>query len=337
MVREHGVQVLTMTIRSLLILFCLFTLPALSAPAASLTYRDKMGRTVTIRTPVKRAVLYETYELLPVTGAWGQVAGISRFAYDNDLMLALKPDIRSRVANAGSAFDFNPEVLLKLKPDVVLIWTIAPKTVQFLEKKGLPIIAIYPESVKELYGVMRLQGKLFDRENQIESAITRMEEIFSLVRSRTAGIPAARRKKVIYLTGKPTKVNGRVGITNDLFAMMGLDNCGREINDRSTEVSLERIMAWNPDLIFIWGSARYSAKELMDNPQWRHIRAIKNRDVHKEPKWGTWSPRLAPIALWMAATAYPERFRDMDLNKTIDRFYRNVYGIPYAKVTRIER
>jgi iron complex transport system substrate-binding protein len=45
---------------------------------------------------------------------------------------------------------------------------------------------------------------------------------------------------------------------------------------------------------------------------------------------------LAPITLWMAATAYPERFKDIDLNKTIDKFYRDVYGIPYSKVTQIE-
>jgi iron complex transport system substrate-binding protein len=325
-----------MIFRLILIIIGLLLLPAPSSSAARLTCRDKMGRTVTVQTPVKRAVLYETYELLPITGAWGQVAGISRFAYDNDLLLAVKPDIR-KIPDAGSAFDINPEVLLKMKPDVVLTWSISPKTIQFLEKKGLPILAVYPESVHELYEVMRLQGRLFGREKPVEGAIAKMEEIFSLIRSRTAGMPAARRKKAIYLTGKPTKVNGRVGVIHDLFTIMGLDNGGREINEHSAEVSLERIVSWNPDLIFIWGTARYSAADLMNNPQWRHIKAIRNRAVHKEPKWGTWSPRLAPVALWMAATAYPERFRDIDLNKTIDRFYRDVYGIPYSKVTQIER
>jgi len=311
-------------------------LPALPSPAASLTYKDKMGRTVTVQTPVKRAVLYETYELLPVTGAWSQVAGISRFAYDNDLLLAVKPDIR-KIPDAGSAFDINPEVLLKLKPDVVFTWSISPKTIQFLEKKGLPILAVYPESVHELYEVMRLQGKLFGKEKQVESAIVKMEEMFNLIRTRVANIPPKTRKKALYLTGKQTKVNGRIGITHDLFTMMGLENAAREIGERSTDVSLEKITGWNPDLIYIWGSARYSAADLIMNPQWRHIKAIKQRDVHKAPMWGTWSPRLAPIALWMASTAYPERFKDINVTKTIDRFYRDVYGIPYAKVEQIER
>jgi len=311
-------------------------LPATPSLAGQLTYRDKMGRTVTVRTPVKRAVLYETYELLPVTGTWDRVAGISRYAYDNDLLLALKPDLAKTIPSAGAAMDANAEALLKLKPDVVLTWNVNPDVIRFLGEKGLPIIAVYPESINELYDVMRMEGRLFGRERQVEAAIARMERMFTLVRTRVASIPPGRRKKALYLTGKPTKVNGRIGVTNDLFALMALENAASGVNGRSSEVTLEQVVAWNPDVIYIWGNARYTASDLINNPQWRHIKAIRNHEVYKERKWGTWSPRLAPIALWMAATAYPERFRDIDLTRTIDRFYRDVYGIPYAKVTQIE-
>lgn len=314
----------------------LILLQTLATPAASFTYRDKLGRTVTIRTPVKRAVLYETYELLPVTGSWDQIAGLSRYARDNDLLLAINASRLRKIPDAGSAMDTNAEALLKLKPDVVLTWTVDTRTVKFLEHKGLPVISVYPESIAELYGAMRMQGKLFGREKRVETVIGKMEAMFSLIRKRVAGIPASRHKKAIYLTGKQTRVNGRIGVTSDLFNLMGLENAGKEINDRSAEVPLERIISWNPDLIFIWGSARYSATDLKTNPQWRYVRAVRNGAVFKEPKWGTWSPRLAPIALLMASQAYPERFRDMDVTKAIDKFYREVFGVSYAKVIRFE-
>jgi iron complex transport system substrate-binding protein len=319
-----------------LIFLALLLLPALPAPAAPFTYKDKLGRTVTIQTPVKRAVLYETYELIPLFGSWGQIAGISRYAYDNDLLLAVKPDIR-RIPDAGSAFDLNPEVLLKLRPDLVMTWTVDQKAIHFLEQKGLPVIAVYPESVAELYEVMRLQGKLFGKEKQVEKVIGTMEAMFNLIRSRTRSIPPTARKKALYLTGKQTRVNGRIGITHDLFAMMGVENAAAEIGERSADVSLERIMGWNPDLVYIWGSARYSAADLVKNPQWRHIGAVRTGRLFKSPKWGTWSPRLAPTALLMASQAYPERFKDVDVTKTMDRFYRDVYGIPYAKVAQLEK
>jgi iron complex transport system substrate-binding protein len=310
--------------------------PLSEAQAGLLSCRDKMGRTVAIKTPVRRAVLFETYELLPVTGAWDRVAGLSRYAFGNDLLLSANPAALRAIPDAGSAMDSNAETLLRLKPDLVLTWSVNPDAVRFLERKGLTVIAVYPESIAELYDVMRLQGKLFGREKRVEAAINRMEEVFALIRKRVAGIPPSRRKKAIYLTGKQTRVNGRVGVTHDLFRLMGLENGGAGIDERSREVPLERIISWNPDLIYIWGSARYTAADLKNNPQWRHIRAVKSGMVFKEPTWGTWSPRLAPMALWMAAKAYPERFRDLNIDTAIDRFYRQVYGIPYARARRIE-
>lgn len=320
---------------TLLILLFLWG-PLSEASAGLFTYRDKMGRTVTVSTPVRRAVLFETYELLPVTGAWDRVAGLSRYAFDNDLLRAANHAALRAIPDAGSAMDSNAEALLRLKPDLVLTWSVNPDGVGFLERKGLTVIAVYPENIAELYGVMRLQGKLFGQEKRVEAAIARMEEIFTLIRHRVAGIPPSRRKRAIFLTGKQTRVNGRVGVTHDLFRLMGLENGGAGIDERSREVPLERIISWNPDLIFIWGSARYRAADLTNNSQWRHIRAVKSGMVFKEPKWGTWSPRLAPIALWMAAKAYPERFRDINIDGRIDRFFRDVYGIPYAHVRRIE-
>jgi iron complex transport system substrate-binding protein len=303
--------------------------------AATLRYRDKMGRTVTLQIPVRRAVLYETYELLPVTGAWDRVAGISRFALDNDLLLVVRPDITHAIPSAGSAMELNAESLLRLKPDVVVTWSVNPAAVRFLASKGVKVIAVYPESIPELYDVMRLQGKLFGREKRVESAIREMEKIFSMIRARTDGMPAAERKSAVWLSGKPTTVAGKTGVNNNLFSIMNLNNCGKVINGRSADVPLERITAWNPDLVFIWGSARYVASDLLDNPQWRHIRAVKDGAVYKAPKWSTWSPRLAPVALWMASRAYPQRFHDLDIDGIIDGFYRKVYGIPYEKVHKI--
>jgi iron complex transport system substrate-binding protein len=208
--------------------------------------------------------------------------------------------------------------------------------INYLDKKGVPVIAISPESIAELYEVMRMQGKLFGSEKNVESAIVRMEEMFDLIRKRVAAVPVDQRKKALWVAGKPTTISGGISINNDLLSVVGQENPGREIKQRSTDVSLEQIAAWNPDVIYIWGRARYSANDILDNPQWRHIKAVKEHRVFKVPKWDTWSPRLAPLALWMAAAVYPKQFEDIDITKTIDKFYRDVYNIPYAKVRQIE-
>src|SRR5208283_3095355 len=196
--------------------------------AEVLLYKDKLGREVSIQTPVKRAVFFETYELIPALDIWDKAVGISRYAYGNDLMTAAKPDIKKSIPSAGSGFDVNMEALLKLNPEIVITWTSNPQNIRFMEEKGLAVYAIYPEGLDELYEVMRFHGKIFDREKRVE--------------------------------------------------------------------------------------------------------AVKDRRVFKAPEWSTWSPRLAPIALWMAVRTYPEQFRDVQIEKEADIFYRSVFGVEFNKV-----
>jgi iron complex transport system substrate-binding protein len=298
--------------------------------------RDKLGRTVSLVLPVRRAVLFETYELTAALGVWDRVVGISRYAFENDLVLAIKPDIARTIPSAGSGFDINIETLLRYRPELVVTWTFKPETIRFMEERGLKVIALYPESIEELYETMRLQGRLFGREKKVEQVIVRMKKLFAAIRERCRTVPPEKRKTVLWLGGKPTTVSGGTGVNNDLIRLVNGVNPGASLRERSLDVSMERIVAWNPNVIFIWGSAKYGPDDLLGSSQWRYVDAVRKTRVYKAPKWGTWSPRLAVVALWMAMKTYPERFRDVNFEKTADDFYQSVYGIPYRSVSRIE-
>ncbi|MGD0487253.1 MAG: ABC transporter substrate-binding protein [Syntrophorhabdales bacterium] len=298
-----------------------------TASPPSVTYRDKLGRTVTVPVPVKRAVFLISYELIPVLGVWDRVVGVGRWVYDNDLIRQVKPDIRATIPSVGSGTDVNVEALMKLAPDVVVTWTFKPELVRFMEERGLRVIAIYPESLAELYDVMRLHGRLFQREARMERAIGEMEGLFRMIGERVGRIPEGRRKKVLYIGTKPTSVSGGIGITNEMIALIGAHNPASTLQQRNVEVPLERIIAWNPDVIVIWGNARYGVSDLTGDPQWRLLEAVRKERVYKAPEWSTWSPRLAPFALWMAAMTYPEYFKDVDMDNVVDEFHRKVFGV----------
>lgn len=308
---------------------------AVSLEAASITYTDKLSRVVNIPVPVERAVFFQTYELLPALNVWDKVVGIGTFAYDNDLMKAAKPDI-NKIPSAGSGTDVNIEVLIKLKPDIVITWTWKPEVIRYMEDRGLRVVGIYPESLSELYEVMRFHGKIFKREKKIDSAISEMERIFSIIKKKTSTIPDDKKRKVLWIGSKPTSVACGIGITNDIFKMIGGMNTAGHIPQRNADVSIEQIIAWNPEVIFIWGNAKYKKEDILYNPQWRHIKAVRDGRVFKSPDWSTWSPRIAPVALWMAMKTYPEYYRDIDMRKMIENFYIRVYEISYSKVKQIE-
>lgn len=309
-------------------------LPAVLA-GAELSYRDKEGYLVKVTTPVRRAALIQMYEFLPIMDCWDQVAGLSRYAAKDDVMRAVALDRVVKLACLGGGSDVNMERLLQAKPDVVITWTSQPQQAEFMRRRGLKVITVFPESIAELYEVMDIMGRLFDREQRIQATERSMNAVFDLIRSRVASIESRKRLKIAFIGPRPTNVSAGIGINNDMINLVGGVNVAGHIKRRSVDVSLEQLVKWNPDVIFILGRAPYSARAIIANHQWRVIKAVRDGRVYKAPHWSIWSPRLAPLTLWMAARAYPERFNDLNLNAHIDGYFRQVYGVPYSKVERI--
>ncbi|SFM53448.1 ABC transporter substrate-binding protein [Thermodesulforhabdus norvegica] len=306
--------------------------------ASTVTVIDKLGRRVELEVPVKRAVIVISYELIPALNLWNQVVGVSRWAQENcglyRALIAENPSLERPVVGVGT--NVNIEAVMKLDPDVVITWTYNPDVIGFLEQRGINVIGIYPESLEELYRDMRMHGKIFGREGRTEEVIREMNKLFKLISERTSRIPYEKRKVVIHLAGAPTRVSGGLGVINDVIRTVGAINAAGKIMQKNIDVSVERIIEWNPDVIFIWGSAGYDESWLYGNSQWRFIKAVRDRQVHKLPRWSTWSPRLAPIALYMAMRVYPECFADVDFEKRVDEFYKKVFGLSYYEVKKYE-
>ena len=307
--------------------------------ATPYTFVDKRGGKIIIDVPVKRAVIVISYELIPALDLWNQVVGVSVWAEkDCDIYKAfikLNPDFKKPTVGAG--INLNIETILKLKPDLIITWTYVPQVVNYLESKGFKVFTIHPDNLAEFYQVLRTYGKLFGKEKKVEETIKEMEKIFNLIKRRIISISPKKRKKILHLGGKPTTVSAGIGITNDLINLIGGINPAGIIKERNVEVSVEKILVWNPDVIFIWGNAGYNENWLFENLQWKHIKAVRMKQVYKLPNWSTWSPRVALVALYMAIKAYPEYFKDIDFEKIADNFYRKVFGISYYYVKKYEK
>lgn len=316
---------------------CLSLLSACTSHAEVFRYTDKLGRSVQLETPVKRAAVFQTNELIPALGTWDKIVAVSKHAYDSDVMVAARPDFVNTILAAGSGSNINMEALLKTRPDVVITWTLRPDAVRFMERQGLKVIAINPTNLDDLYEVMRLQGRLFGKEERAEFCISEMKKIVSIVQEGLSGISPQGRRKVLWLSGKPTIVGGGTGVTSDLLRMSAAVNPAMGIAQTSAEVSMERILSWNPDVILIWGYAKYTARTVLESPQWSHVKAVKDGRVYKAPPWSVWSPRAAPILLWMSSKIYPECFTKIDVESVLDSFYRRLYGISYEQVHKFER
>ncbi len=296
------------------------------SPACGFTVKDAAGNEIEITPPVKRVVFLSLYELIPVFDVWDRVVGLNRWAYDDELLKGF-PQLKE-IPSAGTPDTVNIEVLLALHPDLVITWSYKPEVDDFLVRRGLKVISVYPDSLEELYGVLDLCGRLFRKEDRAREIRSLMERSFAATASKVSQILPENRRKVLWLWQKPTIVSGGEGLTNELIKLTGGINPAEGIKTKHPEVSMESIVSWDPDVIFIWASARYGPEELLSGSQWKSIKAVRDGKVFKAPDLTTWSPTICSLALWMAWKTYPEYFDRKELLEDVLRFHQKCLGIP---------
>lgn len=83
----------------------------------------------------------------------------------------------------------------------------------------------------------------------------------------------------------------------------------------------------NPDILVInYGRS----KEIINDPQWRHIKAVQNNQIYAQPA-GVFifnRPTMESAVifpLWLASIAYPERFEDICVPDFVKEFYNKIF------------
>ena len=96
-----------------------------------------------------------------------------------------------------------------------------------------------------------------------------------------------------------------------------------------SEVSMEQILNWNPEVIITTDPTFYA--NVYTSSSWSGINAVKNKRVYLSPqspfKWFD-RPTGANMIMgipWTAKVLYPDKFKDLDLNSLVKEFYSEFY------------
>ncbi len=304
------------------------------------TVIDTEGREVKIPLKIERAVVLasQVAELMYCWGDFDKVVGTTKWAVKNPI-LAEFTDIEN-VTVVGSGRSPNVEAIISLKPDIVITYGgeygySTPKTaIEQLEKAGIPVVLVELESLDEVYRTVELIGELLNEKDKAKETVDYMKRVVAMVEDEASKIPENERIKAIWLWSSPTKVTGNAGVTNDLIVNAGAINPASELEGKYVSVPLEKIVAWNPDVIIIWTHAKYNPEDLINDPKWQDINAIKNKRVYKQPRLlgDTWSIRVAVLQAWMFDKFYPGR---IDFHKVANEFFEHFYGVSYEELEKV--
>jgi iron complex transport system substrate-binding protein len=203
-------------------------------------------------------------ELLFALGAGGQVVGRTTWCR--------YPPAALRVADVGDGLNPNIEAIAARRPDLVVLYRspLNETAATQLARLGIPAVTLAQDRLEDVAGAARVLGRLTGREAAGDSIGAAMEALL-----RAA--PAAAFARVAFVVwDNPPMVIGGGSYLDQLATLAGGINVFHDLGAASAVVSIETIVARNPDVILALSDSAelpaYSARR-----EWRAIRAVRER------------------------------------------------------------
>ncbi|ELB7347882.1 ABC transporter substrate-binding protein [Klebsiella michiganensis] len=325
---------------------------------ADRTLTDQLGREVTLPDHVTRAVVlqHQTLNLLVQLNAADDVVGVMS-SWKKQLgpqFARFMPAIET-LPMPGDLTQVNIESLLALHPQVVFVANYAPQAmIQQIQGAGIPVVAVslrqdaageknkmnptmadedqaYNEGLKQ--GI-RLIGEVVGRQAQAEALIQYTFSARRLANAPVADIPQTERVRV-YMANPDLNTYGSGKYTGLMMKHAGALNVAAASVKGARQVSLEQVLQWDPQVIFVQDRYPEVVKQIQNDPQWQSIDAVKNHRVWLMPEyakaWGYPMPEALAIGeLWMAKKLYPSRYNSVDVEAKAREYYQRFYRVKWT-------
>ena len=312
-------------------------------PTTDVTYpvtvKDMAGREVTLEKQPERIVsgYYISSSACIALGLTDKMVGIEDKSAKRPIYKLAAPALID-LPNVGSAKAFDLEACIATEPDLVILPMKQKDTAQTLQEMGIATLLVLPESHEQLIEMFTLIGTATNTEKQAEKLIIYYNTKLSAVTELTRDIPDDE-KPVVYLgsTGDILRTAPREMYQASLITTAGGKNAGDVLEGSSwTDIDNETFLTMNPDIIviptdnFAVSSPDYTAEDVMNNPTFSDVTAVKNGAVYQMPvgyeAWDSPVPSGILGTLWMLKTLHPELYPAEQFAADVNEFYTVFYG-----------
>lgn len=285
--------------------------PARTETPAPLVFTDGLDRQVTLPGPAQKIVSIapSNTEILFSLGAGSQVVGRDAFS-DHPTEAQSLPDV------GGGWGELNTELIVSLQPDLVLAAQInTAEQVKTLEDLGLTVYYLSnPTDMDGLYANLEEVARLTGRQAEAETLIADLKTRVAAVEEKIA--PLSSRPLVFYELDSTDPnapwTSGPGTFIDLLIGMAGGFNLGSDLEGEWVQVSVEELIAKNPEYILlgdsVWGGVTPEA--VAARPGWQGIAAVVNDQVYPfdDNLVSRPGPRLVDGLEELARLLHPEVF-----------------------------
>jgi ABC-type Fe3+-hydroxamate transport system substrate-binding protein len=232
---------------------------------------DDFGDTVHVDSAAQRIVSLNptTTEILFAIGAGSKMVG--RTKWDS------WPDSAKLVPDVGDALRPNVEAVLAKQPDLVLLYASNDNRTAAtqLRAAGVRVVSLKVDSIAEFERATVLLGRLTGDELRAKNVVDSVRATLDRVRRATAPLP---KTSVFYHTWeKPIITIGAHSFLNELVEIAGGKNIYADMQAVSPIVTMEDIVARNPDAMLIGPPTE---RLMRTSSLWRIVPAVKNGRIY---------------------------------------------------------
>lgn len=181
--------------------------------------------------------------------------------------------------SVGGVINPSLERLVALKPDLVLaIEDLNNRDLtQRIEKLGLPVYVVHPQSLQDIYRSIHNIGMAIDAERAAEALVASLRGRELAVRARVAGQP---RPNVFFLLWPdPVMSAGHGAFITELIEIAGAKSTTADLPNEWPRVSLETVLAQQPEYVLLVRGSEVTLDSLRRQGGWERLDAIKNGKV----------------------------------------------------------
>lgn len=185
-----------------------------------------------------------TTEMLFAMGAGSRIVGVSN--YDEF------PQEVARIPRVGGLVDPNVELLLSLKPDLVIVYDSQRDLKQQLQRAGIPFFNYVHRGLPDITETMKALGDRIGARRDADEAVTRIETQLAAIRARVAGRAAPKTLLVFGRergTLRQINASAGYGFLHDVLTLAGGTDVLADVGRQSAMLSTEMVLARAPEVI----------------------------------------------------------------------------------------
>lgn len=294
------------------------------------TIIDAAGRNVVIEKEPQKIIsgYYISTSMLIALGQDSKLVGVEAKADSRNIYYLASPQILN-LPSVGTAKSFDIELSLSLNPDLVILPIKLVEYANTLQKVGINVITVNPETEDDILDTVLILGKACGTEKGTD-IVKSYNDIKNEIKNALKEISPLR----IYMAGNSSylKTAGKNMYQNVFIENAGGINVASEIDDNYwAEISYEQLLKFDPDAIVMASNSEYKEKDIVSDSILSNMRCIKNGNVISIPSdiesWDSPVPGSILGCCYVASCLYPNLYSKEKYMENVKEFYGTFYNI----------